>query len=154
MFAPAGMLRNSVPEWIRMGGRNQSESGAGMGRNLHVPEIIEIRRTIDITPIIIPSIVRNERTLFDLRLRRDMKKLSLKFNSHSPKHNYRFMDEQRHWIPDIYKAVFRDDREIIIFLPLSLLVRLLSLKYCFLLRLPLLLIRKLSRCYHNFPVLF
>jgi len=36
MFAPAGMLRNRVPEWIRMGGRNQSESGAGLGRNLHV----------------------------------------------------------------------------------------------------------------------
>ena len=34
MFAPAGMLRNRVPEWIRMGGRNQSESGAGLGRNL------------------------------------------------------------------------------------------------------------------------
>ena len=39
MFAPAGMLRNRVPEWIRMGGRNQSESGAGLGRNLHIAEI-------------------------------------------------------------------------------------------------------------------
>jgi len=33
----AGMLRNRWPEWSGMGGRNQSESVAGMRRNTQLP---------------------------------------------------------------------------------------------------------------------
>lgn len=37
----AGMNRNGRPEWTGMGGRNQSESVAGMRRNTHLPVYYE-----------------------------------------------------------------------------------------------------------------